>query len=251
MSERRRARDLSIFDIDNTARADIPPVRDLTVSAVSTRDVDEFSHRYHYTATGGNASWRWGLWHGMTLLGVVAYNLPTRNTCISVFGEQHHEHVWHMGRLVLAEHAPFNSESRLIGGSLRAIQREHPDVWAVLTFAAIDAGHIGWVYQATNALYTGLGGHAIYYEDARGHRRPTYDGWFISPTDARSRGWTVHEGQRKHRYVYMLGSRTQRRQRRALLQLPVLPYPKTLTTDDDVELEHDLSDTTESGLFDL
>lgn len=220
----RDARDRSLFDVEDVQ--DMPAVRDMHVGAVSASDVDEFCQRYHYAIGGGNRSYRWGLWHGVTLLGIVAYNLPTRHACESVFGVDYFDRVWHMGRLALADRVPHNAESRLIGGSLRAIEHEHPEVWGVLTFAAIDAGHIGYVYQATNAIYTGLGGHSVYYVDQDGKRRPTYDGRFISKADARSRGWTVHDGELKHRYVYVLGSKKQRRQRRRLLKLPDLPYPK-------------------------
>jgi hypothetical protein len=54
------------------------PVRNTVIAPASVRDVDDFCRRWHYSGTGGNAMWRWGLWAGETLLGVVAYNLPTR-----------------------------------------------------------------------------------------------------------------------------------------------------------------------------
>lgn len=224
---RRLALDLSLFDVENVEN--MPKVRDMTVGPVSTRDVQEFARRYHYTQTGGNTSWRYGLWHGVVLLGVVAYNLLTRETCESVFGPERFDKVWHMGRLALAEEAPRNSESRLIAGSLKAIQRDY-DTWAVLTYAATDIGHIGYVYQATNALYTGVGGHVTYYVDERGKRRSDYLHGHVSASRAEAMGWTRHQGDVKHRYLYVLGSRTQRRQRMELLRLPVLPYPKEPST---------------------
>ena len=116
----------SLWDEVDASLSEIK-VSQCVVGPVSTRDVDEFCKRYHYTATGGNASWRWGLWHGVTLLGIVAYNLPTRETCESVFGPEHFDKVWHMGRLALSDEAPRNSESRLIAGSLQLIKMQHPD----------------------------------------------------------------------------------------------------------------------------
>jgi hypothetical protein len=132
-----------------------------------------------------------------------------------------------MGRLALAEIAPRNSESRLIGQSLRAIEKEYPHVWAVLTYAAQDQGHIGYVYQATNAIYTGTGGDSVYYVDPQGNRHSTYiNGHNLNQVDARARGWTVHVSLPKHRYVYILGNRQQRKERRKLLLLDEYPYPK-------------------------
>lgn len=221
----RQALDVSLFDVEN--ESEMPKVRDMVVGPVSTQDVQEFARRYHYTGVGNNANWRWGLWRGVVLHGVVSYNLPTRSVCASVFGPEHLHRVWHMGRLILSEESPRNSESRLIAGSLKAIRDEHPDVWAVLTYAATDAGHLGYVYQATNALYTGTGGDPKFYVDRAGRRRGTHlDGRSVSPARAESMGWTLHRGGVKHRYLYVLGSKTQRRQRMAQLRLPVLPYPK-------------------------
>lgn len=204
-------------------------IADTIVAPVAPKDVDEFSSRYHYARTGGSALWRWGLWHGATLLGVVAYNNPTRSVQESVFGPEHHEHVWHMGRLAMAEHAPPNSESRLIGGSLRAITRDHPYVWAILTYAATSVGHIGYVYQATNALYTGTGGDAHYFLDSKGNRHSPYLSGHVSVERGASMGWTRYGDLPKHRYVYLLGSKTRRKHLRAMLRYPVLPYPKAAT----------------------
>ena len=220
-----RIRDVSLFDVEN--ETSMPNVRDMIVSTATVADVQEFARRYHYTGVGHNLNWCWGLWHGPVLHGVVSYNMPTRSVCASVFGDEHLHRVWHMGRLILSDDSPHNSESRLIGGSLRAIRREYPETWAVLTYAATDAGHLGYVYQATNALYTGTGGDPVFYVDQLGQRRGTHlDGHGVSAARAADMGWTRHQGGVKHRYVYVLGSKTQRRHRLAQLRLPVLPYPK-------------------------
>lgn len=216
---------LTLFDIEHTQH--IPKPRDMTVHPATTKDVDEFCRRYHYTAQGGNKTWRYGLWHNHTLYGIVSYNLPTRETCESVFGPQHHQHVWHMGRLALPDIAPRNSESRLIAGSLKLIEQHHPHVWAIATYAATDVGHIGYVYQATNAIYTGIAGHTTYYTDPTGARRSDYlAGNWISPQRATELGWTKQQGTGKHRYLYILGNRRERRIRQQMLRWPTLPYPK-------------------------
>ena len=226
-----RAVEMSLFDVENVAQQ--PKVRDMSVGPVAAHDVREFAKRYHYTGSADSIAWRWGLWDGPVLHGVVAYNMLTANVCRSVFGAEHADHVWHMSRLILSEESPRNSESRLIGGSLRLIYRQYPEVWAVLTYAAQHVNHIGYVYQATNALYTGLaaGGECVYM-DADGLQRSRrgldiakHDGASLADRAA-ARGWTRVEVPKKHRYVYILGSKTQRRQRMALLKYPVLPYPK-------------------------
>lgn len=221
----RRPLNVSLWDVENTDAAAVK-VRDMRVSKVTPADVEEFGRRYHYTGSAGSDFWRWGLWHGVTLHGVISYNLPTRDVCESVFGAEHFDKVWHMGRLMLSHDSPRNSESRLIAGSLKLIQRDHPDTWGVLTYAATDVGHLGYVYQATNALYTGTGGDPTYYTDELGVRHGTYLSGHVNAARAAALGWTRHKGGPKHRYLYVLGSRTQRQQRMALLRYPILPYPK-------------------------
>ena len=220
------AHEMSLFDVEDVV--DQPKVRDMIVGPVSGSDVQEFARRYHYTETGGNMSWRWGLWNGPVLHGVVAYNLPTRTACESVFGAEYGpDKVWHMGRLILSDESPRNSESRLIGGSLHAITKNYPGVWAVITYAATDVGHIGTVYQATNALYTGTGGEAWFYVDKQGRRHGTHHGGRRVHLDrAEQMGWRREQGGVKHRYIYILGNKTERRHRMKLLRYPILPYPK-------------------------
>ena len=222
------ANEISLFDVENVET--MPKVRDMTVGPASMRDVREFARRYHYTGMEGSAAWRWGLWYGPVLHGVVAYNNGTRGMGAAALGEEHAAKAWHMGRLILSDASPRNSESRLISGSLHAIERERPDVWIVVTYADEEVGHIGTIYQATNAIYTGTtdetsGTAGLSYVNDAGQRRS----WRSIRETGRKEvtGWRLSTGSKpKHRYVYILGSKTQRRQRMKLLRYPVLPYPK-------------------------
>lgn len=224
---RRPARVHSLLDVDDAAM--MPPVREMTVAPVPMQELREFVWRYHHTGHTGMGLRRFGLWHGMTLLGVIAFGMPTPRAARSVFGAAGAGHVWDMSRLMLADVAPHNSESRLIGGAMRLVAANDAHVWAVLSFADPAAGHLGYVYQATNALYTGTGGNPVYYVDELGSRRaPNSNGSWITREQAESRGWSKHVGPPKHRYLYLIGTRAERRARRAALRLPVLPYPKDL-----------------------
>ena len=225
---------MSLFDVEDVD--EMPKVRDMIVAPVSNADVTEFARRYHYTGSVGVAFWTWGLWHGPVLHGVVAYNNGARGAGAALLGEEHGNKVWSMGRLMLSEHSPRNSESRLIGGSLQAIERSDHDVWAVVTYADESVGHIGYVYQATNALYTGTVpiNSLPYFVNEAGDRRSWHG---ITSTGKYSRhnlppGWrAVMPTEPKHRYVYILGNKTERRQRMSLLKYPILPYPKPATSE--------------------
>ena len=232
-------RNVSLFDVDDVTT--FGPVRDMTVTRVSAADVDEFCRRWHYTHHKGASAWSYGLWDGFTLVGVVAYKLPTMQVCSSFFGEDRWEWVVHIGRLVCADDAPRNVESRLIAESLRLLKVDRPVARLVVTYAATGVGHIGYVYQATNALYVGMTASAHYYVDTKGQRRstkqnegPNRNGG-LSIAKARARGWTVHRETPKHRYAYLLGNKAERREARALLRYPVLPYPKPTANEKDTD----------------
>lgn len=198
----------------------------MNVDHVSTREFAEFAHRYHYSGHSANQSYRYGLWYEATLWGVCGFNLPTRETCASVFGLEHVDRVAHLSRLAMADHAPKNSESRLIAGALTMLASEHERFRAVITYADPLEGHIGYVYQATNAIYTGLSTVKDRYVTPEGLVRGTYDGAFISRASAMNRGWSVVQGVGKHRYVYLIGTPSERRAWRKRLLLEELPYPK-------------------------
>ena len=217
-------RNVSLFDVDDVKS--FGDVRSMVVDRVPSKDVDEFCHRWHYTNTGGNMTWNYGLWDGVTLVGVVSYNLPTMPACSAYFGQDKWDWVVHMGRLVCAEHAPRNVESRLIAASLKLLKRERPVARAVVSYAAVIQNHVGYVYQATNALYCGMTQAGKYYIDDKGQRRAPKQGKNVSIPKALSRGWTVHYEPGKHRYVYLIGDKRERKEARSLLKFPVLPYPK-------------------------
>lgn len=219
-----RAHVESLFDVNNHSR--FSPVRNMTVSRVPIADVDELCRRWHYAKGGGNMTWNYGLWDGSVLIGAVSYNLPTMPACSAFFGQDRWEWVAHMGRLVCAEDAPRNSESFLIARSLRLLKDDRPVVRAVVSYAAIGQGHTGYVYQATNALYCGLTASSHYYIDQEGKRRAPKQGKNVSMAAAEDRGWQVRWEPPKHRYVYLIGNRTEVKEARSLLRFPVMAYPK-------------------------
>ena len=71
------------------------------------------------------------------------------------------------------------------------------------------------------------GGHATFFIAPDGGRHGDYSrGKQVTDARAEERGWVRHAGAEKHRYVYILGNRTQRRHRLAQLRLAAQPYPK-------------------------
>jgi hypothetical protein len=175
----------------------------------------------HYIGRPGATSIRLGLWLDDRLAGVITYGTIPRPNSRAICGPEHEAAVLELTRLALYDWAPRNSESMFIAASFRHIEACRPDIRVLISYADGRHGHVGTIYQATNWIYTGSStGDVIYQcEDGRTlHPRTT--GW----TDLPAGRW-IPAGN-KYRYVYLLGSKTQRRTLTRSLRWPRLAYPK-------------------------
>lgn len=153
-------------------------------------------------------------WGGV-LIGVVTYGQPASpSLCKGMAGEANRKHVLELNRLVLyPKYNGMNFASFLVANSLKQL----PNGTFVVSYA--DWGgwnHVGYVYQATNFLYTGL-------------TKPRTDKYSDS---GHSRHYAKDETKRqirtaKHRYVYLVGDRRERKRMRSELNYNVISeYPK-------------------------
>jgi hypothetical protein len=86
------------------------------------------------------------------ILGVVVYGVSCSNTLLrGICGEDEANSVYELTRLWIKDGTPRNTESYLIGNTLKLLDKE-----IIVSFSEIAQGHIGTVYQATNFLYCGL-----------------------------------------------------------------------------------------------
>jgi len=212
----------------------------MLVSRIDADRGSAFVVEHHYSHGIHNGPMCWGLfdedrpadvggfWPEPPLVGVIAFATPASEAVrASVWGPEHVNRVTELHRLVVLDEYGRNTESRFIAETLRQLRRERPDLWGVLSFADPTEGHVGVIYQATNALYTGRSARATFYRDRDGRlRHPRQNGVNISAKVAAARGWSVVKREGKHRYLFILGSARRRRELRSRLRLPVLPYPK-------------------------
>ncbi|MEL0099720.1 MAG: hypothetical protein VW907_09205, partial [Opitutae bacterium] len=105
----------------------------------------------------------------------------------------------------------------------------------VVSYADTEQGHIGYIYQATNFLYTGLSAKRSDWkvkgkehlhgttiaDESRGHvnraewmRNKYGDDFYLKPRPL------------KHRYIYFCGNKKQRREMLKSLCYEIKPYPK-------------------------
>jgi len=194
----------------------------MNVLPITTAEARPWIMRKHYARRMCQVSYGFGLYESMNLCGVVAYGMPACQANASLGGFEMVELV----RLVVSSQSR-NAASMLVGRSLQQL----PKPMAVISYADQAAGHIGYIYQATNWLYTGVSrGDVEYVIDGKHtHRKNAYNQFGTGSAEKiRDMGYRVEvirQGD-KHRYYYFCGSRRERKAMRAALRYEVKPYPK-------------------------
>jgi len=184
----------------------------------------------HYARRDAPASYCFAAYDQTVMVGVVTYGTPASAPLrAGICGEQYQHCVLELNRLCCD--GPANTASRLIGQSIRLLDGPH----VLVSYADTAAGHVGYVYQATNWVYTGLSAKRTDWKVAGRehlHGQTIADEFRGIPKRADAMrekygdDFYLAPRPRKHRYVMFVGTRTERRNMQAALRYPVLPYPK-------------------------
>jgi hypothetical protein len=225
-----------------------------------------FVVEHHYSGTYPAARVRFGLHKGPDLVGVAVFSMPMQSSVLDLLPCPRIEAV-ELGRFVLLDHVPSNGESWFLA---RCFERLQADGFAgVVSFAdpvprraadgtQVSPGHVGTIYQASNATYTGRSTPRTLCVLPDG---TVISDRALSKIRGREKGWRyavdqlIHQGARhprqgedlttwlrevkakigrrsrhhgNHRYLWGL-DRTVKRTLGAHLQargVPILPYPK-------------------------
>ena len=168
----------------------------------------------HYAKRLPSISYAFGLYENNELIGVVTYGIPASNSlCEGICGKDYKEYVIELNRLCLLNNDK-NQSSYLVGNSIKML----PKPKIIVSYADTAQGHIGYVYQATNFLFTGTTKERTDMSAGEGkHSRHATD-----PSIRQFRS-------AKHRYVYIYGNKTEKKLLKNKLNYEVLPYPKGKT----------------------
>jgi hypothetical protein len=184
----------------------------------------------HYLHRAAPASHCFGLFDEMlNLVGVAIYGIPASpSLCRGLAGEDEAESVLELTRLWIADWTPKNAESFLISRTLKELPLGKD---LIVSFAEIAAGHAGTIYQATNWLYTGLSDRHVEWlldgEKPKQHTRHLFDQYGGVDGAKAVLGDRLQRSERgrKHRYVFLRGSKKRRKELLQKLRYDVMPYP--------------------------
>lgn len=202
-----------------------------TVDRIDNATAQKIVVDNHYLHRKAPCSAAFGLFDQMgRLWGVVMYGTPSSSSLrAGIAGAEEANNVIELTRLWIHDDAPKNGESFLIGRSVRNAGKD-----IVVSFADTAQNHYGVVYQATNWLYTGLSAKRTDWTvvgiDKHGH---TWADKYSANEMREMFGdrFTLQPRSRKHRYVFLNGSKARKRDLLAKLNYPVQPYPKPTVTE--------------------
>ena len=222
----------------------------MRVLPIKNEETHDWFLRVHYAKRIPSISYAFGLFEGQDMLGVVTYGTPpSPSLCEGVAGKANASNVLELNRLALARPVK-NGPSFLVAHSLKLLPK--PSI--VVSYADCEQGHVGYVYQATNFLYTGLSAKRTDWK-VRGmehlHSKTISDmaDGQESPVEyMRARfgdDFYLEDRPRKHRYVYICANKKDRKRIFSELMYQTEPYPKG----DSRRYEIDYLPATQSQLF--
>lgn len=187
------------------------------VREITYHDAKPFLLEVHYARRMPPIQYAFGLFVDEKMVGCVTFGTPaSRPLCIGLAGIENADRVLELNRLViLPGYEGQNLASYLISRALKKL----PKPTFVVSYADTAWTHVGYVYQATNWLYTGVSARRMDTYQPGGKHPRAYD-----KNDHSNLKQTRSS---KHRYVYLVGDRRQRKEMRNALRYKVVDqYPK-------------------------
>ena len=184
----------------------------MKVLPINTFEVEPWLLEKHYAKRMCPISYAFGLYEDNQLVGVVTYGVPASPfLCMGVCGEEHKDIVLELNRLCLNDGIK-NGASFLVGKSLQML----PKPTIVVSYADTSMNHIGYIYQASNFIFTGTTKERtdMAGEDGKHSRH--------------NLGISENRINRsaKHRYIYFIGNKHQKKLLMNKLNYSIEPYPK-------------------------
>ena len=183
------------------------------IKRINYNDTKPFILNIHYVKRMPSISYAYGLFLSNELVGIVSYGSPASpSLCKGIAGINNKSFVIELNRLVLKYNLK-NEASMLVGKSLKLL----PKPKIIVSYADTNQDHVGFIYQATNFYFTGT-------------TKPRTD--MAGKNGKHSRHHLGDNKKRifrsaKHRYVFIIGNKKDKKKLLKELKYPILNYPKT------------------------
>lgn len=180
----------------------------------------------HYAKRIPQIMFAFGLYEETHLVGVITYGIPASpSLCMGICGKEYSNKVLELNRICLMDNDK-NQASFLVSNSIKLL----PKPTIVVSYADSAQGHVGYVYQATNFLYTGLSANRVDWT-VKGlehkHSKTLSDGMTLeSIKEKYGDDFYYTQRSRKHRYIIFHGTKNDKKILKSKLMYKTEPYPK-------------------------
>ena len=186
------------------------------------------------------------------MIGVIVYGDPIgRLTGQSISDEIKRTEVLELTRLFIHDGYGSNIESWFISQSFNWLRKNNPEIKALISYASPVEGHSGTIYQATNWIYQGNNnrwndGWIFKFDEEARLPFTLSDRWIHGRTifpyyktndphkiaEQVDKPFWIRKELQKHRYVYILAKKKDKKKILRTLKHETLPYPKSRDTDE-------------------
>lgn len=203
----------------------------MKVLPIKSEETYEWLLHKHYAHAIPSISYAFGL-YGERLVGICTYGTPSSSPLRSgICGKKYENQVIELNRLCINEGLPKNSCSYFISKTLGLLPRP----LIVVSYSDTARGHHGYIYQATNWIYTGLSAkrtdwRVVGMEHLHGQtiadlsRGKTDRVGFMR--EKYGNNFYIEDRPLKHRYLMFLGNKYQKKDMLLSLRYKIEPYPK-------------------------
>lgn len=195
---------------------------DYIIKKIERKDTLDLILNYHYAKRVPSISYAFGLFLDDELVGCVTYGKPGGSrVCNGLVGDLYGPKVYELNRLVL-KYNNKNEASMLIANSFKLLPRET----ILISYADTNQEHIGVVYQATNWMYVGLSAKRtdrVFIDGTKQKHGRHVNSKEVENFEERTK---IVPRPRKHRYVYIVGSKSFKRIVKGNIKYKLLSYPK-------------------------
>lgn len=186
----------------------------MSIVKIDYATAKEFLLPIHYSGRIPSISYAFGFYEDGELKAVCTFGKPASNSlCHGVCGKEYSKKVFELNRLCRVEN--FDKPlSMFLSKCLKELKKEN---LIIVSYSDTGMNHNGYIYQATNWIYTGITkGRTDKYTEGNKHSRH-YDNKNNHLRKVRTS---------KHRYIYFCGDKTFKKEVSKKLMYSVESYPK-------------------------
>lgn len=191
-----------------------------TVESIPKYETYDWLLYKHYAKRIPAISYSFGLFDiNNFLIGVCTFGLPVNHyLCIGVCGHKYYKNVLELNRLCINDHKIKNLTSYFVSKCLKLINKNY----IIVSYADTSKNHHGYIYQATNWIYTGITDKRIERYDKDNPNKHGKTATLTKPLNELS----IRERPQKHRYIIFIGEKKFKRECLLNLRYSIKDYPK-------------------------